>query len=233
MNTGTALLLLASLPILTVVLIEPLATSEPPAQGDTQAMSARDLYAERADPPPGLKCRVLMLDAAGDAAAIRPDAVFHSHDHIRLEFESNVPGYLYLLQRGSDTTWNVLFPSAELRDSNRLQAGRPVEFPRDADFYFDETPGQERIYAVLALKPEPDLERLLNLVRNGQTAGGGDGRLAELFQQISNAVSAELRSRNLRVSTESAGGAQSATYAVNTAQGQARVILELVLKHER
>ncbi len=232
MNNGTALLLLASLPILATILIEPLATPEA-RQEDTQAMSARDLYAERADPPPGLKCRVLMLDAAGDFAPVRPDFIFHSRDHIRLEFESNVPGYLYLLQRGSDTTWNVLFPSAEIHDnSNRLQPGRPLEFPRDADFYFDETPGEERIYAVLALKPQPDLERLLNVVRNGQMASG-DGRLAELFEQISKTVSAELQSRNLRVSTESAGGAQSATYAVNTAPGQERVILELALNHQK
>ena len=116
---------------------------------------------------PGLKCRVLLLDASGSYQPVSADSVFHTKDHIRVEFESNVLGYVYVLQHGSDSNWEILFPSTEVRDNNnRLQPIRPVQVPREEDFVFDQTPGQERLYIVLALKPEPDLERLLDLVRS-------------------------------------------------------------------
>ena len=221
----------ALLPLLAAALAPLPDVSGQAAQARRQGLSARDLYYERVDALPGLKCRVLLLDASGGYQPVSADSVFHTKDHIRVEFESNVLGYVYVLQHGSDSNWEILFPSAEARDNNnRLQPMRPVQVPREEDFVFDQTTGQERLYIVLALRPEPDLERLLDLVRSQRQFEPRDDAIRSLFQAISRDISVELLSRNLKVRRT---GTQSAIYVVSTSQDDSRVISELVLNHER
>jgi hypothetical protein len=222
----------ALLPILAAALAPlPNVSEQAIAQAQRQALNARDLYYERVDVPPGLKCRVLLLDASGGYQAVSADSVFHTKDHIRVEFESNVLGYVYVLQHGSDSNWEILFPSAEVRDNNnRLQPMRPAQVPREEDFVFDQTPGQERLYVVLALRPEPDLERLLDLVRSRRQVEPRDDAIRSLFLAISKDMSLELLSRNLKISRTST---QNATYVVSTSHSDSRVISELVLNHAR
>jgi hypothetical protein len=172
---------------------------------------------------------------------VKPDSIFHTNNPIRIELESNVPGYLYVMQQGSDSTWQVLFPSAEIHDdNNRLVAMRPVHVPRLQDFFFDETPGRERLFIVLARDPEPDLERLLKLVRaqrSGTAAAPPDDAMPSLFKSISTKMSGDLASRNLRVSRiddqDPSPNARNALYVVNAEKSQGRVIAEVVLIHEQ
>jgi hypothetical protein len=107
---------------------------------------------------------------------------------------------------------------------------RPAQVPRAEDFVFDQTPGQERLYIVLALRPEPDLERLLDLVRSRRQVEPRDDAIRSLFLAISKDMSLELLSRNLKISRTST---QNATYVVSTSQSDSRVISELVLNHAR
>jgi hypothetical protein len=204
-------------------------------------VSARDLYLQSSGTLLGIKCRLLLRDGSGRFVAAGPDSVFHTSQHIRLEVETNVPGFLYVLQQGSDTTWQVLFPSAEIRDNNnRVAPAKAVMVPRTEDFFFDEVAGKEHLFLVLARAPEPDLERLLELVRSraaNQAAGRQDDAAPSLYKSLSVKMTGDLASRNLRTSKtgdqETDPLAQNAIYVVNTERSEARVVCEVVLTHER
>lgn len=209
------------------------------AQERGPSLSARDLFLERADPPLGLRWRILLLNPPAGYQPVNAEAVFHTNEHVRFEIESNAAGYLYLLQQGSDLGWDVLFPSVEARDdNNRVEPMSPVQIPRRDDFFFDSNPGREQLYIVLALKPEPDLEHLLNLVR-AQRRGTQqrDGTLPSVATAVSKMVRVELLSRNLKISrsadSDSSVNGQNAVYVVNAEPSGERVIAELSLNHER
>jgi hypothetical protein len=115
---------------------------------------------------------------------------------------------------------------------------RPVQVPRDEDFFFDQTPGEERLNIVLTLNPEPDRGRLLDMVRaqrNG--APRQDDVMRSLFKAISEKASVELLSRNLKVSrsgsSDSSPSEQNAIFVVSTSRNDWRVMSELVLHHVR
>ena len=233
-RTRQFLVYLSFLPCASTMLLAPQAAS----QRTPQALNARDLYAEKIDPPPGLKSRILLRELSGGYRPVRMGSVFQTNDRIRLEFESNTFGYLYVLQQGSDSSWDVLFPSAEIRDNNnRLEPIHPVQLPRQEDFVFDHNPGQEKLYAVLSLNREPDLERLLNHDRAQRSkTTQPDDALPPLFKTISSKVSVDLASRNLKVyqnGPDDTPEAQNAVYAVNARPHDGRVISELVLNHRR
>jgi hypothetical protein len=230
-----------SIQIIVVAIMPALIGPRPACAGQADSVSARDLYIEKAEPLMGLKCRLLLRNASGSFLPVKPDSIFHTNDHIRLELESNAPGYLYVIQQGSDSTWQVLFPSVEIHDNNnRVVAMQPVEVPRSEDFFFDETPGKERLFIVLARDPEPDLERLLKLVRaqrSGTAAAQPDDAMPSLVKSISTKMSGDLASRNLRVSRiddqDPSPNARNALYVVNAEKSEGRVIAEVVLIHER
>ncbi|MGA7235662.1 MAG: DUF4384 domain-containing protein [Bryobacteraceae bacterium] len=229
---------LALLPIVAALVLAPRLEPQPISQSLESTLNARDLYYEKSAPPPGLKWRILLRDAQGAYRSTSIDSLFQNNDRVRLEVESNTAGFLYLLQEGSDSTWDILFPSSEIRDNdNHLEPGRPVRIPRDQDFAFDQTPGQESLFVVLSPNQEPDLERLLNLVRSQ------DGKIAQkeeapsLFKTISTEINAGLASRNLKVYQSSGADAphdaQNAVYAVNTNLHEGRIISKLLLNHKR
>jgi hypothetical protein len=230
---------LALLAIITIALLSLEMVTHSISQAQTQPLSARDLYYERTGPLPGLKCRVLLFERSNGYRAVQADSVFHTNEHMRLEIESNAVSYLYVLQQGSDSGWDILFPSADIRDNNnRLQPMRPVQVPRDEDFFFDQTPGEERLNIVLTLNPEPDRGRLLDMVRaqrNG--APRQDDVMRSLFKAISEKASVELLSRNLKVSrsgsSDSSPSEQNAIFVVSTSRNDWRVMSELVLHHVR
>ena len=117
-----------SIQIIVVAIMPALIGARPACAGQADSVSARDLYIEKAEPLMGLKCRLLLQNASGSFLPVKPDSIFHTNDHIRLELESNAPGYLYVIQQGSDSTWQVLFPSVEIHDNNnRVVAMQPVE----------------------------------------------------------------------------------------------------------
>jgi hypothetical protein len=202
-------------------------------QAQPPSLTARDLYYEKVEPKPGLKYRILERESGGSLRAVPADSAFKTNDRIRFEIESNTPGFVYLLPQGSDSTWDVLFPSAEVRNSdNRLEPMHAVQIPREQDFIFDQISGQERVFVVLSPSRVTDLGRLLNLVSGGDSPPGG---APALFKSISTPMSRALASRNLKIyeNNGAESGDQYATYAINADLRESWVVFELVLNHNR
>jgi len=226
---------LAFMPIVWTLLLADRGTPQTLVQAQPPSLTARDLYYEKVEPKPGLKYRILERESGGSLRAVPADSAFKTNDRIRFEIESNTPGFVYLLQQGSDSTWDVLFPSAEVRNSDdRLEPMHAVQIPREQDFIFDQISGQERVLLVLSPSRVTDLERLLNLVsgRRGDSPLGG---APALFKSISTQMSRALASRNLKIyeNNGAESGDQYATYAIDADPRESWVVFELVLNHNR
>ena len=122
-------------------------------------------------PPLALKYRLLKRSDEGRYDEVDTDTVFRSGDKIRVSVESNDHGYLYIVQQGSSKTWNLLFPNEETEHgSNQVQRNHEYELPSGGRFTFDEQPGEERMFIVLTRRPEPDLEKLIYSLSQGDSA---------------------------------------------------------------
>ena len=136
--------------------------------------------------PLGLRYSILKK-VEGDLTELPPDTVFHNGDRIQLGIQVNSAGYLYIIQRGSSGGWSPLFPSAEIKDTdNQVEPDRTYVIPANGRFRFNEQPGEERLFIVLSRRPEPDMVKMIDLLRNrgGQIHGSDphgqvpDGQIA-------------------------------------------------------
>ncbi|MDX6709824.1 MAG: eukaryotic-like serine/threonine-protein kinase [Blastocatellia bacterium] len=92
--------------------------------------------------------------------------IFENGWSFRLDISTQKPGYLYLLNEGLDNKgaplYTVLYPTNE---DARLGAQQAVQIPKAPQFYYllGEA-GTEKIWAVWAEKPVPEMEALKGLV---------------------------------------------------------------------
>ena len=179
--------------------------------------------------PLGLRCSIVKQVRDNQVQEVDPDTIFHSGDRIRLSIESNESGYLYIVARGSSGRWNLLYPSKDLLGGkNTIEKGDRHEIPLgDLWIAFDTQPGIEKVFLVLARKPEPDLEKLAR----------PSGQEREAASAVDNAAVSKIRSqvaaRDLvfeKVSSTTSG--EKALYVVNpTGNTNARVVVDLSLTH--
>ncbi|MGH9720242.1 MAG: DUF4384 domain-containing protein [Bryobacteraceae bacterium] len=175
----------------------------------------------------GLKYRLQLHDGVL-TADVDPSREFRSGDEIRLHVESNIDGYLYIVQKGSSGIAKVLFPAAEINGgSNAVRRGIPYPVPAEGFFQFDQNPGEERLTVIVsrvALESVP------------QTAP------AERLQISLPTLNAELarvvRARDLEFVKETgpvlnnAAPSSQATIWVNTSEERNdAVFADIVLKH--
>ncbi len=195
--------------------------------------------------PLGLRYSILKRTADGqdevDAAT-----VFHAGDRIRLGIEVNSPGHLYIVNRGSSGSWNVLFPSPEVAGGdNRVLPGMRYEIPSGYTFTFDERAGEEKLFIVLSRQPVPDLDRLIYSLGEGVKAKPAEPQqpkllLASNIAPIDDSLVGRLRnaySRDLiieKVDEKTPGPrVEKAVYAVNpSTRADARVIADISLNHK-
>ncbi len=99
----------------------------------------------------GLQTTIYQVFENGGMKAVSPSTVFTGGDRIRLGFNSNRPGFLYVVNIGSSGTIHTLFPSSPA-DNNEVQPGFMYQIPQQAgkSIRFDIVPGEERILVVLA-----------------------------------------------------------------------------------
>jgi hypothetical protein len=111
--------------------------------------------------PLGLKYTI--LKKSGDQMVeVPPDAVFHAGDRIQLSVQTNGPGYLYIISRGSSGTWKPMFPSPEVADGNNHVDGWSASvLPPKSRMVFDEQTGTESIFIVFSRTPEDGLENMV------------------------------------------------------------------------
>jgi hypothetical protein len=240
-------------------------SANPPAPGPSPAV-ARPAYggelpgggrvmpatatapAPTAGTPLGLKYSILKL-VNGDMTEVAPDSVFHAGDRIRFNVETNGPGYLYIVSQGSSGTWKPMFPSSEVDDgSNRVEGFHAYTMPPRTRFYFDEQPGEERVFIVFSREPEPDLEGMVYSLQGGQAKPVSQpaapspkpGQMLVASVNIENSMVGQLReayARDLIVEkiTEDTPGdrKEKAVYVVNpTGSDSSRVVADLILVHK-
>ena len=164
-------------------------------------------------PNAGLKYRILRRGSTGEGFEVDPDTVFRSGDRIRLGFEPNIDGFLYVIQEGTSGRWSMLFPHPRIQSGrNDVARFREVAIPPAGWFRFDDTPGTERI--------------LVYLSREKVTAlPGADGPVVRV-ESVTRPTLADLtrtiRPRDLVFETDEAvsdapGGTVQAVYVVNKA----------------
>jgi hypothetical protein len=105
----------------------------------------------------GLKYRLWHLTAGPnceniDVQEVSAANIFRSGDRLRLFFESNVDGYLYVLQKGSTGRDKLLFPDPQGAD-NRIKRGMQYAVPSKKWLAFDNNPGEERLTVVVSRTP--------------------------------------------------------------------------------
>lgn len=123
-----------------------------PAPGPKKPVPKKPVAAERRV---GIKYRIWHLTMGPgceniDVQEAPPNSIFHSGDRIRLIFESNVDGYLYVMQKGSTGRDRVLFPDPKIGGDNRILRGIQYHVPFRHWFEFDKHPGEEKLTVVVS-----------------------------------------------------------------------------------
>jgi len=113
----------------------------------------------------GLGYTLYMRDANGDAVRVDPQREFTKGERVRLSFEPNTDGYLYIFYQENDKQPQMIFPDVRLNNgSNKISAHVPYEVPSPttADeryrwFVFDQNPAIEHLFVVVTRQPLPNV----------------------------------------------------------------------------
>ena len=136
-------------------------TSTVTADDATQQEQQQEQQAAAA-PQMTLRYKVLLLDRENNVQEVTDKHRFHSGDRIRLVFESNIDGYLYIYQQGASGRGACLFPDPRINNgANSVRQYRRISVPPPAGasrgwWRFDKAAGDEELY--LFLSPEPIAE---------------------------------------------------------------------------
>jgi tRNA A-37 threonylcarbamoyl transferase component Bud32 len=134
---------------------EPTASAaiEPDAAGDREPVSARQLFlaADSGTANAGLRYSLIQKLSSGGEVEVDPQTNFRTGDRVRMAFESNLDGFLYVIQEGSSGRWTVLFPHPEMNGGrNAIVRQRRYLVPENGWFVFDANPGVERLFVFLS-----------------------------------------------------------------------------------
>lgn len=127
-------------------------------------------------PPPapassalGVGYTLYLRDASNRLVRVKPGREFVRGEGIRLAIEPNVDGYLYIFNTTDGRDLRMLYPHGLINNGkNRVSAHATYQLPPagyEADFSFDEEPGVERLYVVVARRPLEAVETGAALVR--------------------------------------------------------------------
>ena len=109
--------------------------------------------------PLGLKYTILKK-SGDEMVEVPPDTVFHAGDRIQLSVQTNGPGYLYVILRGSSGTWAPMFPSPEVADGdNHVDGWNAKVLPPKTRMVFDQQTGAEHLFVVFSRTPEVGWKR--------------------------------------------------------------------------
>ena len=110
----------------------------------------------RAGNPSGASC------ADRDFRRLGLDAKLHAGDALRIGFEANRPGFLYILNREVGSEWYLIYPTLKMRGgANRVEPGVVVEMPPNdsacATFTVEKSRSGDELVFLLAEAPLADL----------------------------------------------------------------------------
>ena len=211
------------------------AAAKPAPVKDTGAKSMfyQDAEASASGAPPsaaptGLRYRLTQAATGGGETDVDPaKAVFKSGDRVRFAFESNIDGYLYVVQEGSSGRWTVLFPSPEINNGrNAIRHSEEYLVPPDGWFAFDANPGTEQVFVFLSKEPMSELPGFDKPVTRRESLN------ASVVESLQNSI----RSRDLTFERDTRPQAQGgkiiqASYVVNRAELGKAVSVSITLNH--
>src|SRR5262249_8441162 len=98
--------------------------------------------------------RVLVLKSeGGNFIPVDPSRVFKPGDEIRVAFESNFDGYVYVINVSPGGKKCVIFPGMQLATSgNVIRARERIELP-PTSFVFDQETGTEILQVIMSREP--------------------------------------------------------------------------------
>jgi hypothetical protein len=98
--------------------------------------------------------RILVLKSeAGNFVPVDPGRVFKPGDEIRVAFESNFDGYVYVINVTPTGNKRVIFPGSQLAaGGNVIRARRRIELP-PTSFVFDQETGTEILQVIMSREP--------------------------------------------------------------------------------
>ena len=202
------------------------AAPPPLAAAPAVERTAKELFAAPgASAGTGLRYRLIQQTTAGEQD-VEWSTAFHSGDKVRFAFESNVDGYLYVVQQGSSGQWSVLFPNPAINGGrNSIRRGEQYHVPSDDWFEFDNNPGVEQIFVFLSRDPMAQLPGFDRPVTRPESVR------ASVVEELQHSI----RPRDLvlaRDRTASTGGKVSqATYVVNRSEVGKAVAASMTLSH--
>ncbi|HYM10667.1 MAG TPA: DUF4384 domain-containing protein [Bryobacterales bacterium] len=110
----------------------------------------------------GLKYRLWKWNGA-EIVEADPAGPFAPGDQIRLGFETNDTGYLYVVRREADGQWRRLFPAPEIEHgSHFIHSGVTYPVPPEEGLKLEFPGGVERIFVALSRAPLKDLAVLVS-----------------------------------------------------------------------
>ncbi len=199
--------------------------------------------------PLGLRYSILLSRENAAYSEVDTESIFRSGDRLKIQVEANEGAYLYVVARGSSGNWSVLFPSSEVDNGNNFIAPfRPYMVPGTGRFYFDDQAGEEKLFIVLARKPEANLEDIIYKINSPsqtapqETKPGKQLQLAQMIRPIDDQLVGRVRSsmvaRDLvfeKVDDSkplSPERKETAAYIINKNPApDAKLIVDLSLKH--
>lgn len=201
---------------------EPAAVPAPPA-------TAKELFASSTGAPSaGLRYRLIRQLTDGAEVDVDSATTFHSGDKLKLSFESNIAGFLYVAMQGSSGNWAVLFPSAQINGGrNQIAPLEEYDVPSDGGwFQFDDNVGTENLFVFLSREPLSQLPGFTRPVTKAETL------TASVVRELQQSV----RSRDLVFTKDSSSGgkpgARQATYVVNRTEVGKAVTTTISLIHQ-
>lgn len=100
----------------------------------------------------------VQLTRNGETSNVLPNTEFQSGDRVKLNFTSNVDGYVYWLAKGTSGNYSVLFPNAKMAMSNEIKRNEEYTVPAKGTFRFDSTPGNEELLCIVSTTRIPEIE---------------------------------------------------------------------------
>jgi len=101
---------------------------------------------------------------AGAWRAVDPGLVFAHGDSVRFRFHTNFDGYLYVMNRGTSGSYEILFPREDTGKQNRIEASKEYLVPAvSGSFRVSGPPGQDILYWMvtpLSLGTQPEYRPL-------------------------------------------------------------------------
>lgn len=170
--------------------------------GSTQLKSEKSGPAKPFKPKVlGLQTTIYQLFDDGGIKAVSPSTIFAGGSRIRLGFNANRAGFLYIVNLGSSGRVATVFPSTPT-DNNQVRPGLVYQIPQQTgkSIKFDSTPGEEVILVVLAESRISEFNYGgQQIALNGQSATGAPNRSSNQQQVVMASLDVASSSKDLFV----------------------------------